>query len=337
MKKIYIKTTETCQLQCSHCYIGDNRKKLEFFNEDQTIVWLKDYFEKVQDDEAVISFHGGEPFLCPTHKIKKVIDAFPKYEFDATSNLCFKITEDIEDIILNHFKYNGSPFIKTSWDYKIRFKNDKQLKLWEDNVKYLISKGVRVKINICLTSFLVKEVNTKDLIKYLLEGLGIRDINFERLTDNTTSDKSLIPDYDEQDNWLRDFYNNNRKLCIDNAVDIYHATNGDHINCRKRQCMSDVITINANGSVGGCPNSATTNPYTDIYTPYDYNNEKLQELIRVEKTKRPECYYCDLYTVCNGDCHQLSWQGNKCPAPKKFMRRVMHVVEREKKTGLFNV
>ena len=34
MKKIYIKTTESCNLCCDHCYIGEARKNKKFFDED---------------------------------------------------------------------------------------------------------------------------------------------------------------------------------------------------------------------------------------------------------------------------------------------------------------
>jgi hypothetical protein len=41
---------------------------------------------------------------------------------------------------------------------------------------------------------------------------------------------------------------------------------------------------------------------------------------------------CDLYEICNGDCHQLSWQDYTCATPKKLIRRIKDDLEREKET-----
>lgn len=74
-------------MHCRHCYIGDNRKKRQLFDEDQTIHWLRERIGTGKD--TLISFHGGEPFICPLYKMQKVCDAFPDAEFDATTNLYY--------------------------------------------------------------------------------------------------------------------------------------------------------------------------------------------------------------------------------------------------------
>lgn len=335
MKKVYIKTTEACQLKCKHCYVGDNRKLIALFDEDKTIGWVRKYLAKfgIEEKEVLFSFHGGEPFLCPTEKMQKVVDAFPAATFDATSNLCFELTDErLAFIKKNFFDFYGmhEPFIKTSWDYDIRFPNAEMLGLWEHNVKTLIDNDVEVKVIICLTAPLVKNVFPKELHDYFV-GLEIDYIDFERLTDNTTCDKSLIPDYTKQDAWLLDFYENNEKLRVGMFESLAIASTGTFEGCRKRQCMQEVVTLNANGTIGGCPNSAIAQFYTNVDSEPAVMCESCarNQLIKNEQTREIGCYYCDLYTICNGDCHQLSWQNGICPAPKNLIRRIKDDVARK--------
>jgi radical SAM protein with 4Fe4S-binding SPASM domain len=344
MKKIYIKTTETCQLYCRHCYVGDNRKCNGFFDERKTVAWLKQYVLNfgIQEKDILFSFHGGEPFLCPLNKMQKVVDAFPAALFDATSNLCFPLKEERMAFIQRNFfdKYGTNrPFIKTSWDHKIRFQNEGERSLWEKNVRTLLQNNVDLRVVICLTSLLIAEVEPSALLAYMLQ-LGIKHIDFEKLTENTTEDKTLIPNYNKQDEWLLQFYEVAKdKIAVGMFENLKLACNQEFIGCRKRECMQEVITINANGTIGGCPNSSIGQYYTDInQAPTGLcQNCKRQELINKEQTRNMGCYICDLYDVCNGDCHQLSWQGGICPAPKKLIRRIKDELERAKKTGLSNM
>jgi radical SAM protein with 4Fe4S-binding SPASM domain len=328
MKRIYIKTTESCQLHCDHCYIGDNRKFTIFFDEFNTINWVTKYIEKFNIDpkDVLFSFHGGEPFLCPLDKMITFVNAFSSSSFDATSNLCFKLTPDIIKFIKNSFRYNENGFdhfIKTSWDYKIRFHEDDLMFLWENNVLKLLSEKIEVKVIICLTNLLIENVIPKELIFYFRR-LGVNYIDFERLTYNTTYDKSLIPDYIKQDEWLQKFYEENKSIRVGLFESLELASQGIFEGCRDRHCMMDVLTINPNGTIGGCPNSAIVHPFTDIYSNVNIllSNCKHCDLIQIESRKDPRCYSCELYTTCNGDCHQLSWQGDVCPAPKGLIRRI---------------
>ena len=308
-----------------------------FFDENKTIEWLNKYIYtySINERDILFSFHGGEPFLCDLKKMQTVIDVFPEASYDATSNLCFPLTEDKLGFIKRNFvdKYgNGKSYIKTSWDYKIRFKDYRDLLLWETNVKTLLAEGVEVRVIICLTSKLIVNINPAHLLEYLL-GLGLTDIHFERLTANTTSDKTLIPNYNLQDEWLLKFYEASKgKLTVDMFEELKYACKGIFINCRKRSCMNDVITINANGTIGGCPNSAIGNYYTDITEePIGIcKNHKRMDLINTERTRAMGCYMCDLYKICNGDCHQLTWENGVCATPKKLIRRMKDELEREK-------
>lgn len=334
-KQIYIKTTESCQLHCKHCYIGDARKNPYFFNEKKTSEWLHKWinYNKLNEEDLLFSFHGGEPMICPTNKIKYICEQFPKSTFNTTTNLVYPLTDDKMDLFLNYFidKKINQPFIKTSWDYKIRFSKQAEEDLWKHNIKLLNEHDVYIQVIVCLTSLLINEVTPSDFLKIFKE-LNINTISFERLTSNTTDDKFLIPDYKKQDQWLYDLYKINEEeyhlsLCI--IDDIINAIKGRFLGCRERKCMSNVITINADGSIGGCPNTALCSNFGNI------NSEPTEIIknpcrlcsIQNEQIRDSRCYICDLFNICNGDCHQLSWQGDYCPAPKKLMKELLSNIQ----------
>lgn len=328
--KIYIKTTESCNLACKHCYIGEHRQKTAFFDEVKTVEWLKNYIKKnnIKEEDLLISFHGGEPFLAPLEKLEYVTKSFPNAEFDATTNLLGRaMTKQLDSFISKYFirKSTGRPFIKTSWDYNIRFPNEWMEIRWQDNVKHLLHNGVDVKVITCLTTELLENV-TPDAYKHYMDNLGVSIVDFERLTDNTTDDKSLIPEYSAIDKWLSRLYEINNSLKIEKFNEMKYAIQKIHIECRKRECMRSTLTINADGSIGGCPNTSLQNPF---YSIDGYKNEeKRNKLINHEFIRNPICYSCELYEYCNGSCHQLSWKNGECPEPKQLWRKMINDVEK---------
>ena len=56
----YVKTTETCQLNCKHCFTnGINGAKI-YFNPEKTIDWFKRFREyHGENHQAHFEFHGG--------------------------------------------------------------------------------------------------------------------------------------------------------------------------------------------------------------------------------------------------------------------------------------
>ena len=58
-----MKTTETCNLNCEHCFTsGINGKKI-YFNPVKTAKWVN----QLKADSVWCEFHGGEPFLAPVN------------------------------------------------------------------------------------------------------------------------------------------------------------------------------------------------------------------------------------------------------------------------------
>ena len=139
---------------------------------------------------------------------------------------------------------------------------------------------------------------------------------------NTTRDITLIPDPKIVDRWLLNLYKLSPEIEIDNFTDIKRALKGEYVGCRKRTCMKDVLTINADGSVGACPNSSLTAPFTSILERVQPIYKKQQELIKREELRQLSCYTCNYFSICNGDCCQLSFFHGECPFPKNLANAI---------------
>ena len=327
---VYIKTTQSCNLSCKHCYVGQHRSKSEVFDQIQTVKWLKAYCQEfgIDQSQLYIRFHGGQPFLCGLDKIKHVCESFKSSVKSCTTNLIL-LNDQIIQLVKEHFfdPEIGSWYIKTSWDKDIRF-SQQELKLWELNIKRLLSEKIQFTVIVCLTKLLVDGMAPKDLWAYFKD-LGVKSIDFQRLTLSTTSDKSLIPDYDHQDDWLYGLFQiwskEQKSIQVGMLDQLSFATKRVFLNCRHRTCMKDVLTINADGSVGACPNTALSSPFTTIFeSPSKISESKIfKDQIELEKNPRPQCIKCDLFYWCNGDCCQQQFVGGRCSMPKRALKQML--------------
>lgn len=329
---VYLKTTETCQLNCDHCFTNGSNGKKGWFDEVKTVDFFKRLFEKFpRMDPVVISFHGGEPMLCPLEKMryfKKEIDKLrPGVIWSIQTNLTYKINDEklefLKDIC------HGS--IGTSWDYNIRWKdNEVQQRLWEENVRYLVRNDIDVTVMVSLTDELL-DLEPLEIIEYMVD-LGIKYINFERITMNGNATLNPVqPSNVKLDEWLNrmwlqtvehKLHEKVMNMFLESA--LTSILNNSYSGCRSRECEQKILTINADGRVGGCPNGAVENTFGDIEDDVlktIYSEGRMCN-INKETVRHDLCATCDVYDICHGDCHQLNWQGDVCASPKSMFRDI---------------
>lgn len=327
----YLKTTETCNLNCRHCFTnGINGPKI-YWDKDKVKDWIDRFIQTTNKDDTIhCEFHGGEPFLVDVEEMKAVHNycntLHPNMTWGATTNLVFKLKQEHKDFIKNELGNR----LGTSWDPKIRFDNDKQLKLWLSNLKELLAQGTTIRLFISVT---------KDTIAiepiYLLtwiKSLGVQEVSFERLTGNGSALKhpDIFPSNIEQDAWFlkmheqstlydaRDWFENDFLETIYSKFETGFTKGGTFC----RDCEEKIFTLNADGTISGCPNSAPEFQFGHI-------NDSIEDLINspirlenmaCEKSRNPLCYSCEVFQHCGGDCHQLAWQDDICGAPKSLMK-----------------
>ena len=325
MAQIYLKTTETCNLNCKHCFTsGSNGRKI-FFDTIKTL----DFFERLKRDCTWIKglsfvYHGGEPMLAPLKDLElfkiKVMDIFPDSTFGIQTNLVYNLNPEI----VNFFQdLNG---VGISWDFDIRFENKAQYKLWEKNVKILAKKVDKLTLTISLSKNLIKEKSAKHIIEFAID-LGFKHILFERITSdgNALNNPNIIPNHIDASIWCYQMYQDTLEYKLYEKIDnMMLATiaegifNKNNIATSCRNCEQTMLTINADGTIAGCANSAPRENWGNIgMRVLDVLNSKNRiKTVMCEATKNPICYTCKYLSVCNGGCHRLAWQENECPAPK---------------------
>ena len=329
---IYVKTTETCQLNCKHCFTnGINGAKI-YFNPHKTADWVKRLHSEAFNplDTMHFEFHGGEPFLAPVSHMRifyeETKDLWPNASFGITSNLTFKLKDE-------HWDFIKGPLgnrMGTSWDPKIRFENEKQEKLWEKNVRSLIDDGVTVKLFISVTKDTVN-IEPIELLKWVKD-LGVQEMALERLTGNGNAllHPEIFPTNLEQDQWFlkmheqieehdaRHWFDNEFMETIYNKFETGFLKGGTFC----RDCEEKLYTINADGTLSGCPNAAHEEQFGHINDDIKslINSPRRIKNIACERSRDPRCYECPVFMYCGGDCHQLAWQGDICGAPKSLMK-----------------
>lgn len=323
----YLKTTETCNLNCRHCFTnGINGAKI-YWDYKAIAEWINKFPVK-ESDTLHCEFHGGEPFLVDVSEMQYVFDHCdkPNISWGATTNLVFKLKQEHIDFIKGPLNNR----LGTSWDPKIRFDNDKQLKLWLTNVKTLVDEGVDIRLFISVT----KDTLSIEPIYLLtwIKNLGVKEVSFERLTGNGNANlhPDIFPSNVEQDQWFlkmheqselygaRDWFENEFLETIYAKFETGFTAGGTFC----RDCEEKIFTLNADGTIAGCPNSAPEQQFGHI-------KESIEDLINspirlhnmaCEKSRNPNCYSCEVFQHCGGDCHQLAWQDNICGAPKSLMK-----------------
>jgi len=329
----YLKTTETCNLNCKHCFTnGSNGAKI-FWKPELVIDWIQRFSKQVKDDDTLhCEFHGGEPFLVPVDEMIKVYkeckDYVPMATWGATSNLTFKMYPEHFSFIQNQLNNR----IGTSWDPNIRFSSPKQYDLWRKNVETLVANGTKVKLFISVTSATIN-IEPIELLEWVKD-LGVQEMSLERLTHNGNANlyPDIFPSNLDQDAWFLKMHHqiqeHNARGWFENEFmeDIYSKfeSNFTRGGTFCRDCEEKLFTLNADGTIAGCPNSAPeqnfgsiTDSIEDLLTnPVRLNN------ISCERSRNPNCYSCEVFDVCGGDCHQLAWQGDICGAPKSLMRHL---------------
>ena len=339
----YLKTTETCNLNCKHCFTnGINGPKI-YWDYKNTVRWIKEFvnYNKVGVDDSIhCEFHGGEPFLAPVEQMRHVWneckDLTPNISWGITTNLVFNLDDEKKSFI----KECLGNRLGTSWDPKIRFSNVKQSQLWLNNIKELLDMGTEIKLFISVT---------KDTIDYepitllnWVKNLGIKEVSFERLTGNGNANlhPDIFPSNLEQDAWFlkmhqqtvefnaREWFNNEFLEVVYAKFESNFIAGGTFC----RDCEEKIFTVNADGSISGCPNSAPEFQFGHINDTIEsiINSPIRLENMACEKSRNALCYSCEVFNYCGGDCHQLAWQDNICGAPKSLMKELASKINSKK-------
>ena len=337
---IYVKTTETCNLNCNHCFTnGINGAKI-FFNPDAVAKWCNELKDLVPEMTTHFEYHGGEPFLAPVDDMWRFYELTQeKWNGDATYGITTNLVLKLSDKRLDFLDTVCEKRIGTSWDPTIRFDNEKQRDLFESNVKLLLDRGYTIKLFVSLTNDTI-DMGPEKLLRYVRD-LGVQEMALERIThDGNATRNPVFPSNLSLQNYFLDMH---RFMESTGARNWFHNEFMENIYTKFetgftgagtfcRDCEQKLFTINADGSIAGCPNSAPTSAFGHIVESPQMviDSPGRCNVIMEELSRDPRCYDCKVYKYCKGDCHQLAWEGDICGAPRFLMK------ELDKKHGNIN-
>ncbi len=339
---VYLKTTETCNLNCQHCFTSGSNGAKVFFNPEKVINFFKQLRQECPWVKNVrFMFHGGEPLLAPLSDLYKAYnglkDIFPQTTFGAQTNLTYPLTEEKRQFFRETLLDNG---FGTSWDYDIRFgstgNKEKQIEMWEENVRKLVEDGHYLTMIVSITKRLIEEKEPIEIINYA-HNLGFKHILFERITSdgNAKQNSEIIPNNRQQDEWLHKMFQQSLEfktyeyignMFMSELAQAYVHHN--HTANRCRVCEQSLLTVNATGTIGGCPNTGPVEHWGHIDWPVmeSLKSKKRLTAIACESVERnPLCYKCPAFEYCNSDCNKLAWDEDNqyCAAPKMIWQQMI--------------
>jgi radical SAM protein with 4Fe4S-binding SPASM domain len=350
--QVYVKATDTCNLNCSHCYTSGNKGKKVFFNPEVVSDFLIQMTRAHQVESARLLYHGGEPMITPLQSLWQFYEltrnSIQGVSYGIQTNLVYPLTDEkikfFETVI-------GEVGMGTSWDAKIRFGSavpgaaQQQLELWEKNVRLLSEKGFRLTLMVSLSKYLIQNYEPEQIIQYAID-LGFKYILFERITSdgNAAADTHVLPRNLDIDQWILKMYHQSEAKGFNQKIGnmfleeiALSVVNNMHTANRCRGCETKIITINADGTLAGCPNSAPYKTWGNLSEGYERfltSSERVGAICK-EKMRNPACYTCDVSSVCNGDCYKLKWDGDVCSAPKSLMRLLKNDSQEKEKIREF--
>lgn len=288
--------------------------------------------EHAPADKYHFELHGGEPFLLPAQDLKRITAGIRTHgpissSISATTNLVYTLTDELRWFIKNDLQALG-----TSWDNGIRFANEKQEALWRKNLKTILSDGMDMTLNVSVTRSVIG-MDQQELLMFLRD-TGVQRVQFERITSNgsAVNNSPLFPSNTEINEWYLKLHEASEKLnardwFYNAALENVYAKTEKNINragtfCRN--CEDSIFTVNANGSIAGCPNSAPSEAYGHIAEEIEtlFQKPKRLDVVVSECLGNDACLACPVYTYCGGDCHRLAWEGAVCAAPKLLMMKL---------------
>lgn len=334
-RTVYLKTTDTCNLNCSHCFTNGSNPDRYFWNVEKTKDWITRYMAELPPRDTVhFEFHGGEPMLAPLTQLIEVRDFIRTFGAQAsigiTTNLVYKLTNEMKEFFVSLDGFGSS------WDPDIRFANDRQENHWKHNFQDMAialkeqNKGITLHVSV---SKKLTEMDQRNLL-WFYRGMYASQVMFDRITfdGSAVKHRHLFPSNQEINNWYLKMHEATKELGARNwfrnaaLEDVYAKFEQGNASCGTfcRDCEERLFTVSANGNIGGCPNSATEQSFgtIDQSIPDLMMSAKRLDVMSEERARNPKCYTCPVFSYCGSDCHQLVWDGDICASPRELMKEL---------------
>jgi radical SAM protein with 4Fe4S-binding SPASM domain len=193
---VYIRLFEGCNLNCEHCFIPSNPKKIDlnFYKNENITKILKENANIQEGNILYLQWHGGEPTLLGVDYLKTAIEEIEKdhkyyYQHGIQTNL-MNFHENMEKWIDLYHEYFHSE-IGVSWDYQIRHVKRKDVNsqtnqeyeniFWR-NLNLAQKNHLKIYLVITVTKLFFEHFKNPFDFFEMMEEKKIEKLNFERIT-----------------------------------------------------------------------------------------------------------------------------------------------------------
>lgn len=165
MQSFALWVTSCCNMQCTYCYEGKEKKNTYMSQQtlDNVIDFIDEHMSHNPGEDLLIDFHGGEPLL-QFDKIEYAIEKFNKMfgkrvRYGITTNGTI-LTDNILKCLVDNFHYSLSVSIdgtRETHDQKRRMKDGKgSYDIVIKNARRILEKRKDVRVRMTVDSTTVK-------------------------------------------------------------------------------------------------------------------------------------------------------------------------------------
>lgn len=317
---VYVRLTEACNMNCDHCFIPANPKKMSL-EDCKNIPKIVSGFTK-KGDRIILQWHGGEPTLFGSSRFEKVLSYLETEMQDR------KVMHGIQTNLANYtgewgdiYKRYFDSRIGVSWDYKIRHARGESFDdMFLRQVSRLNEDGVGFDLTITTSRPFYEWVMSDPSAFFdFIETIRPKSVHLEKITktgnarlnwdsvglNNKQYSELLSLIYIYSINWMggvKSWFDGISPLS-DYESDIKAMASGEKLDlrgCTSGVCDTRFHTIDSNGYKFGCTainsevdnSSATT--VVNLISP-----DQLRD-IRNERVL--SCDGCNFTPICNTGC-----------------------------------
>jgi len=303
--EILIKTTNACNLSCTHCLDAANKN-------GKAILYPFELLETWLPKHANVAFFGGEPLLGDLDAMYQLTKKRQDCFWRITTNLVKPLT------VLDIAVLRQMDIITTSFDIGVRFGSIKQLLTWMRNVKRIAKYTTATRrLNICMTKELLAKPNIEKKLLRLLEMLYFDEVFFSKIIDNGEDASNHQPSSQRQEEFMEMFYKLSKhsivNCCVENIINTQYIEEYKDT----PDCSSTSLTIHPSGNITTCSQFCEYNGFANIITDTYEETFNKRKLCRVHAT----CLTCEFFDVCEKSCWKEDWSKG-CPYYKQFAHKI---------------
>lgn len=330
----YIKPSNFCPLDCSHCYLSkETRHKKEIMSDKVFLDSIKNVrsIAELQNKQVIIMWHGGEPLNLPglsknqmvyfyyqrSQAIKKILGKLLHSETMQTSLIHYQPNSGITKMLINQF----GGVVGTSFDNFRTLKGSRELyqQKWLQKVNEARVDGIKVGITMVPDLSMHDYIVTDNITAYLKNN-GFNDVHIdrelgERALNNKQHSQILKNLFIAGNKYKVDFsaVSAAKNLLKNQVQNIY--TPQDRWGA---SCTSSFITVEPDGRLHACPDISEGVAWNLQQEP----KERLKWIRKgALKSNNTTCINCEYLPSCKGGCPITAFNdgSGECSGYKTFL------------------